>query len=102
MRGKGSTPPLFVFLKSSGFFIFKNPVFQKPGFLKAQKYLLVSAKTLIFEKTRSFKKPNFSSKTRVFDGSEVLAGQRKTPGFFKKPRSFHYIFKKLTLLKEYV
>ena len=59
--------------------------FQKPGFLSAQKYLLVSAKARVFEKTRSFlyifkslsffQKPGFltaqkyllvSAKTRIF------------------------------------
>ena len=39
----------------------------------AQKYLVVSAKTLTF------------SKTRFFNGSEVLSGQRKNPDFFKNP-----------------
>ena len=51
----------------------KNPVFQKTRFLTAQKYLVVSAKTLTF------------SKTRFFNGSEVLSGQRKNPDFFKNP-----------------
>ena len=31
---------------------------------------------------------SFFSKTRVFNGSEVLTGQRKSSGFLKKPGLF--------------
>ena len=68
MRGKGLHHPFFVFLK--------NPGFQKT---------VLFIKNPVFQKTRSFKRPVFSSKTRVFKGSEVLTGQRKTPGFRKNP-----------------
>ena len=68
MRGKGSTPPLFVIFKKLRFFkkpglskdrsfhqkpgLSKDRSFhQKPGFLRAQKYLLVSAKTRVLFKS---------------------------------------------------
>ena len=52
----------------------------------AQKYLVVSAKTL-----------TFSKKNPVFNGSEVLSGQRKNPDFFKKKTRFfkNPVFKRL-------
>ena len=71
---RGLLHPFFCIFKKPGFSK-DRPFHQKPGFSKDRPF---------HQKPGFSKTPSFSSKARVFEGSEVLTGQHKNPGFVFK------------------